>query len=85
MYHSINQSFLFRLYFENCEILGSEVTKVGLDLETIFRNCQFQRVILMESLADCELLEIILDDINLKEHTISDLYQKYNHSLNLYQ
>jgi len=29
--------------FENCEILGSKAIKVDSD-ETIFRNCQFQRV-----------------------------------------
>jgi uncharacterized protein YjbI with pentapeptide repeats len=79
----INNSFL-DCTFENCEILGSEVTKVDFD-ETIFRNCQFQRANFgWSQFADCELLEIILDDINFEGTIISDLKTKNTTSLNLY-
>lgn len=62
--------------FKNCEILGSEAIKVDFD-ETVFRNCQFKRVNFGWSrFADCEFLEIILDDINFEGTIIRDLKTK---------
>ena len=81
---SFHKSEFFGCIFENCEILGSEVTKVDFD-ETIFRNCQFQRVNFgWSQFADCEFLEIRLDDINFEGTIISDLKTKNTTSLNLY-
>lgn len=81
---SFHKSEFFGCIFENCEIIGSEVTKVDFD-ETIFRNCQFQRVNFgWSQFADCEFLEIRLDDINFEGTIISDLKTKNTTSLNLH-
>jgi uncharacterized protein YjbI with pentapeptide repeats len=70
--------------FKNCNLINSSLVKAEFD-KTIFKSCQFKQVDFGWSwFADCEFLEIKLDNINFEATIISDLKTKNTMVLNLH-